>query len=66
MMATTPPPFDAAAVAMDLAATLGQHRAAVAPTIAAPSSDPMFTQHADGTILDRAGRVLVHGTQVKP
>jgi hypothetical protein len=62
MMATTPPPFDAAAVATDLAATLDQHRAAVAPTIAAPSGEPMFQQHADGTILDRSGRVLVHGT----
>jgi hypothetical protein len=62
MMATTPPAFDAEAIATDLATHLDQHRAAVAPTIAAPADTPMFTQHADGTILDRAGVVLVHGT----
>ena len=60
-MATTPPPFDVLAVATDLSVALDQHRALMRPNIALPSVRPMFTQHADGTILDREGKVLVHG-----
>lgn len=64
-MADAPPTFDVSQVAGELSTALDQHRASVAPTLAAPATSPMFTQHADGTIVDRAGKVLVHGV-VKP
>ena len=60
-MPDTPPSFDASAVAADLAVDLHTHLSTYGRKLAEPSRDPMFTQHADGTILDRAGHVLVHG-----
>ncbi len=63
-MATPGTLFDPDAVAVDVRAALDQHRAAVGATLAAPATTPMFTRESDGTLVDRAGRVLA--LPVKP